>query len=904
MVRKVCELEGDKEADPLQKMLDRSIEFKITTVNHNKNPASLTSSVLHGTTAIDVSAHGDIENGITPAKARKEKQVSNTKEENPIVDEDDDETMSEASNPSCSSSSLGSCTACKALWLSIFIFMIGLISSSAFLAIGITGARRDEADSFDRRASELVIEIIDAWADYEVAGLWIHEACRGRDFTRLKFRELSQYLHASGLEFQAAEFIINATREERASLEEEARQYYANRYPHIDYQGFLGFEPDPSNDPDAPALSVQPRSEQAFYFPVHYVEPVEGNEAAIDFDLYSSASRRETISEAMYTWEPALTARLRLVQETDPHAFSVLLMHPGVNLTTVPQPRDVSLMVIRIPDLLKRASRGVVETASVFLYDTTDTSLDPQFLGGTTIRRVHGESVLKSLPKLQLNSILNGNSRHRVQSIKIASRQWEIAVVAVEGTFQPDLFFVILGGIMIFIVCTVLSIWVYTSMRRTGKMNAMRSQANAEKAAIIIKTATKTARAERELNDFIAHEVRNPLAAAISACSFVSAAVDAEETKSLVQEQRRAVQEDIAIIDCSLRFINDLLRNMLDMQRAATNQLKIELSLTDLLKDVFEPVDAMLYRRGDGEFKVLFECPPNLIVMTDRLRLKQILMNLGRNSIKFVNKGFIRFRAVVVEDNVHIYVEDSGPGIPSEKREILFSKFQDSLDSLAQGTGIGLCLVQNLLDLMNGTISLDETYDSEVLGYPGTRFFIDLNVKPSELDESRFEMNNLHSEDQQRNQNSGDTPPMSEQDAKTEVLPSQELPEELSVLFVDDDLILRKLFSRSLKKCSPGWKIQEAANGESALKMVDLESFDLIFMDQYMASVEKQLLGTETVRAMRSKGITSRICGLSANDVEKSFLEAGADSFMFKPFPCGSALAQKLRSVLYQDHKG
>jgi DNA-binding response OmpR family regulator len=70
-------------------------------------------------------------------------------------------------------------------------------------------------------------------------------------------------------------------------------------------------------------------------------------------------------------------------------------------------------------------------------------------------------------------------------------------------------------------------------------------------------------------------------------------------------------------------------------------------------------------------------------------------------------------------------------------------------------------------------------------------------------------------------------------------------------------------------------------------------------MDQYMASVQKQLLGTETTRALRSKGVTAKICGLSANDVEELFIEAGADSFMIKPFPCQKeALKQELVRVV------
>jgi CheY-like chemotaxis protein len=74
------------------------------------------------------------------------------------------------------------------------------------------------------------------------------------------------------------------------------------------------------------------------------------------------------------------------------------------------------------------------------------------------------------------------------------------------------------------------------------------------------------------------------------------------------------------------------------------------------------------------------------------------------------------------------------------------------------------------------------------------------------------------------------------------------LPHNLSVLFVDDDPILRKLFSRKLKTVAPDWTVREAANGETALVLVERHSFDLIFMDQYMASVEKQVRCGEELR--------------------------------------------------------
>lgn len=69
-----------------------------------------------------------------------------------------------------------------------------------------------------------------------------------------------------------------------------------------------------------------------------------------------------------------------------------------------------------------------------------------------------------------------------------------------------------------------------------------------------------------------------------------------------------------------------------------------------------------------------------------------------------------------------------------------------------------------------------------------------------------------------------------------------------------------------------------------------------------MASVQKQLLGTETVRALRAKGFKGLVVGLSANSMEDAFLAAGADAFMFKPFPCEeSALKRELCRVIYPD---
>jgi CheY-like chemotaxis protein len=184
---------------------------------------------------------------------------------------------------------------------------------------------------------------------------------------------------------------------------------------------------------------------------------------------------------------------------------------------------------------------------------------------------------------------------------------------------------------------------------------------------------------------------------------------------------------------------------------------------------------------------------------------------------------------------------------------------------------------------MGVDIGLDDGFESGVDGCPGTRFTLRLNQSPIEQ-----ESNDLVRDDE------SDARPGSPIDCAS---PSQEFPDSLSVLFVDDDSVLRKMFVRALCRAAPNWIVNEAASGETALRLVKSQTFDLIFMDQYMASIDKQLLGTDTVRALRANGVTSIICGLSANETAQEFLDAGADTFLSKPFPCGR---EGLRAAILQ----
>jgi CheY-like chemotaxis protein len=503
----------------------------------------------------------------------------------------------------------------------------------------------------------------------------------------------------------------------------------------------------------------------------------------------------------------------------------------------------------------------------------------------------------------------------------------------------------------------------------------------------------------------MAHEVRNPLSSALSALSFVREAASQRVSDPGVRDDLMA---DIEIVQNSLDYIDDLLRNMTDVHR--TDELGVSpcSRLTNVKKDILEPCRTIVSgRRGDRDIDLRVLCSDSLWVEVDPLRVERIILNIALNATKFVPPGgFIQLRADVVKDSVCLYVEDSGPGIFAGHRNRLFERDQESLDVVIQGTGIGLYICKSLSEAIGADIWLDEAYQSEIPGCPGARFIVDLHLPPESSrmrptspcqvhDGTNFIADSTEdsletANDQQAlpvenrgihairdeeatfpdlveddvlnvadfgtgptNASSAVSPaaaralplldasprisqfdkarpisekfescPNSEGESLNENVQEQnlefpasprqrdppsssshhhsELPDHLSVLFVDDDRTLRKLFCRSVKRIRPNWTVDEAPNGEAALEVVRSRKYDLIFMDQYMESTQVTLNGTECVRLMRVAGVASTICGLSANEVEDQFMAAGADSFLLKPFPFERESLQKaLSHVLY-----
>ena len=410
-----------------------------------------------------------------------------------------------------------------ATWITaaLVIVLLGLAGSVTFLVRGIKKARENSEDDFEVRASELVHTIETTWRAYETVALQLHNMCRrSRNVTRQEFRDLYLYWMASGINFESCQCSPNVTHAQREEYENEARAYYAKHYPSVDYKGIVGFVPsNETNNPEGNIirndLVVVPSPPRPFYWVVHYLEPVLPNAPAIELDMYSNPSQKNEIDLAVATRQPVLSKRLNLVQETEgDDVYSVIIYHPGIYLdnptvwTEDDHPKEVSLIVVRMPALLERVSKTQQEDLAVFLYDTTvmNTGGVPEFLGAGAFR---GLDELELLEEIDYNSFRNqhASKQHGLyyeQKVSITpSGTWRICVVPVDDAYDAHFASVTLAGCLIAGGGLFIAAWYLSTLFRNEAMNDLRLASEAQRAALVVKNAEEAAEAERGLNDFL-----------------------------------------------------------------------------------------------------------------------------------------------------------------------------------------------------------------------------------------------------------------------------------------------------------------------------------------------------------------------------------------------------------------
>ncbi len=221
----------------------------------------------------------------------------------------------------------------------------------------------------------------------------------------------------------------------------------------------------------------------------------------------------------------------------------------------------------------------------------------------------------------------------------------------------------------------------------------------------LIDAKNKAEESDRLKSAFLAnlsHEIRTPMNAIIGFSSFLK---DPEITKDEIQRY-----SDI-IINSGEHLLN-LINDIIDISKIDAGQVdivKTNVNITTIINDVFIFFQSFLDAKNITNVKLFLDIPEvNTYGYTDEMRLKQILYNIIGNAIKFTEKGYVKIRFTKEENLLRFNIEDTGVGIPYEKKDVIYERFQQgyfSTEKVYGGTGLGLAIVKACVELLDGDIS-------------------------------------------------------------------------------------------------------------------------------------------------------------------------------------------------------
>ena len=364
----------------------------------------------------------------------------------------------------------------------------------------------------------------------------------------------------------------------------------------------------------------------------------------------------------------------------------------------------------------------------------------------------------------------------------------------------------------------------------------------------------------------MSHEIRTPLNAIIGIVHILL------RKDNLDNEFREALDRIFSSSDSLLSIINDIL----DLSKIESGKMElapIEYQIPNLINDA---VQLNVVRIGEKPIDFLLEVKENLPLklMGDELRIKQILNNVLSNAIKYTKKGFIKLSVdfelnpTTEEFYLKFIIADSGQGIKLEDQKKLFTdylRFNTQMNKYTEGTGIGLRITHNLVELMNGTISLKSEYGK------GSTFtvIIKQDIIPAistigiELAQS---LCNFTYQSERK---------LSSKQIITEPMPYG------SVLIVDD--MESNLYVAEGLLAPYKVKIEKAHNGYMAMEKISKGGFfDIIFMD-HMMPVMDGIQATQMLRSLGYKGIIIAMIVNALSGNLQMFTQNGFDGFISKP---------------------
>ncbi|MBO4900979.1 MAG: response regulator [Lachnospiraceae bacterium] len=377
----------------------------------------------------------------------------------------------------------------------------------------------------------------------------------------------------------------------------------------------------------------------------------------------------------------------------------------------------------------------------------------------------------------------------------------------------------------------------------------------------------------------MSHEIRTPLNAIIG----MSELSEKEESPEVVKDY-------LTQIKAAGKVLVDIVSNVLDISKAESGKLDLAMTEYDVTEFFNSIINIANMRIGDKPIDFRIDVDPMIPARLygDDVRLRQVFMNFLGNADKYTDTGYIKLTVdAKTEGNrvkISASVEDSGRGIRDEDIDKLFKPFSQ-VDTVSNkgitGTGLGLNIAAKLIDLMDGSYSVESDYGK------GSKFSFD--VYQDIVDATPFAGDNdrqvftvakyitFHLYDKRESVET------QKQIARHQMAEEKKYPD-AKVLVVDDNKVNVKVLCAYLKKFEIG--ADTAFSGDEAIEMVKTKEYDLILMDHMMPGMD----GIEATGIIRRLDVpwagTVKISACTANvikGVEDEFREAGMDGFLPKP---------------------